>query len=58
MTDSVNTNPVYQWNVIHAVHNNALMLRCVLRNSAQMCLEDVVTVQEWHFTVRLDPHLS
>jgi hypothetical protein len=47
----------YQGNVIHAVHNNTLVLWHVLGDSSQMGLEDVVTVQKGHFPVRFDPHL-
>jgi hypothetical protein len=34
----------HQGNIIHAVHNNTLMLWRVLGDTSQMSLEDVVTV--------------
>jgi hypothetical protein len=33
------------------------MLRCVLGDAAQVRLEDVIAIQERHFTIRLDPYL-
>ena len=34
------------------------MLRCVLRYTAEMCLEYVVTVEEGHFAIGFDPDLK
>jgi hypothetical protein len=43
--------------VTHVEDDDALVLGGILRDSAQMCLQDVVAVQVRHFSVRLNPHL-
>jgi hypothetical protein len=44
MTDCMKHKANHQGNIIHAVHNNTLMLWRVLGDTSQMSLEDVVTV--------------
>lgn len=51
------SDPETQWDVAHTVDNNTLVLRCVLCDATKMCLHDVVSVQEGHFTVRFYPDL-
>jgi hypothetical protein len=43
----LNINPekaIYQWDVIHAVHDNTLVFWCVLGDTAQMRFKDVVAI--------------
>lgn len=47
----------YQRCVIHAKHNDSLVLRAVLTPSSDMGLDNISTVQERHLSVLLDPHL-
>ena len=47
----------YQRNVIHVEHNHALVFGSILCYSTEVCLEDVVAIQEGHFAIRLDPDL-
>jgi hypothetical protein len=47
----------YQWCVVHAQHNDTLMLRAILTPPPDMRLEHIAAVQEWHLAVLLDPHL-
>jgi hypothetical protein len=35
---------LYQWDITHAVHDDTLMLWCVLGNTAEVCFEDVISV--------------
>lgn len=44
-------------NVGHAEHDDSSVFCCVLCRLAEMSLDDVVAVQEWHLSVRLDPDL-
>lgn len=50
-------NTEAQRRVVHAVHDDALVLGAVLRPAPDVRLDDVTTVQEGHLAVRLDPHL-
>lgn len=45
-------------NIVHTKHNNTLVLGRVFRYSPKMCFYDMVSIQEWHFTVRFDPDLE
>jgi hypothetical protein len=47
----------YQRNVIHVVNDQPLMFWRIFRYPAQMCLYDVVSVEERHLTVWFNPHL-
>ena len=38
-------------------HDNADIVRCILSNPGEMALQDVVSIEEGLFTVRLDPDL-
>ena len=47
----------YKRSVVHAQNHYTLMLRAVLTPAANVRLDDVSSVQEGHFAVRLDPDL-
>lgn len=46
-----------EWSIVHAVDDDTLVLRAVIRPATNMCLDDVAAVQERHFAVRFHPHL-
>lgn len=48
----------YKWDITHAEHDYALMLRSIFCYSTKVCLEDVVAIQEGHFAVGFDPDLE
>lgn len=48
----------YQWDIIHAEYDYALMLGSIFCYSTKVCLEDVVAIQEGHFAVGFDPDLE
>lgn len=46
-----------QWNIVHGEYYHPLVLRCIFGDSSEMGLDDVVAVQKWHLSIRLDPYL-
>lgn len=50
-------HPKSQWDFRHGIHDDPLVLRGVLGNTAEMSLEDMVAIQVGHLTIWLDPHL-
>lgn len=48
----------YQRSVIHAVDDNALVLWRVLSDPSQMGFQYMVSVEEWHLSVRFYPNLQ
>ena len=42
-----------QWCVVHTIHNNTLMFRCIFRYPSQVCFWDMVSVQERHWVSHL-----
>ena len=50
-------NAKTQGHIVHAIHNDALMLRTILTPSPNVRLDNIASVQERHLTVCLDPHL-
>ena len=48
----------YQRRVVHAVDDNTLVLWCVLGDTPKMGLQYVVSVEEWHLSVRFYPNLQ
>ena len=49
---------IYQWYVVHAEYDNALMFRSVFRYAAKVRFQDVIAVEKRHFTVWLYPDLG
>lgn len=46
-----------QWDIIHSVYNNALVLGAVLGETAYVSLDDIGAIQEGHDTVGANPDL-
>ena len=46
----------YQWQITHGVHDDPLVLRCVLCYAAQSRLHHMMAVQKLLFRTRLHPH--
>lgn len=47
----------YERYIIHAKYDHTLVFRRVLRNATQVRFEDMISVQERHLAIRLNPHL-
>ena len=46
-----------QWGAVHGKHDDAGVLGCVVGDAAEVCLDDVVAIQEWELSIWLDPDL-
>lgn len=47
----------YKWYIAHTENNDALMFRRILRYPSQMCFEHVVSIEEGHLAIWLNPNL-
>lgn len=52
------TKKKYKWDIIHAEYDHTLMLGRILCYSTKVRLEDVVAIQEGHFSIGFDPDLG
>lgn len=46
------------WYVIHAIHDDASILRCALCDARQPAFRHVIAIQEAHLCALLHPHLT
>lgn len=57
MTSASVGSATHQWYVVHTKNHNSLVLRCILRDTTQVCLQHMVAVEERHLSVWFDPDL-
>jgi hypothetical protein len=48
----------YERYIPHAVHDNPLVFRCVLRYAPEVRFYDMIPIEEWHLAIWLHPYLK